>query len=78
MLPPKNEMHHLDIYPPTMWGLGARSEAVENSYSKRVVSRYEPPQILFVEIAGFETSSRPYLLLKYSAPCHPDVIVLVL
>ena len=26
------------------------------------------------EIAGFETSSRPYLL-KYGAPCRPDVIV---
>ena len=33
-----------------------------------------PPQLLFNEIAGFETSSQPYLL-KFHAPCHRDVIV---
>ena len=33
-----------------------------------------PPQLFLNEIAGFETSSRPYLL-KYGAPCPPDVIV---
>ena len=32
------------------------------------------PQLFFNEIAGFETISRPYLL-RYGAPCHPDVIV---
>ena len=30
--------------------------------------------VLLNEIAGFEPSSRPYLL-KYDAPCRPDVIV---
>ena len=34
----------------------------------------QPPQLFFNEIAGFETSSRSYLL-KYGASCHPDVIV---
>ena len=33
-----------------------------------------PPQLFFNEIAGFETSSRPFLL-KYGYPRHPDVIV---
>ena len=31
-------------------------------------------QLFFNEIAGFDFSSRPYLL-KYGAPCRPDVIV---
>ena len=39
----------------------------------RVVLRY-PPQLFFNEIDGFETASQPYLL-KYGAPCRPDVIV---
>ena len=38
-----------------------------------VVLRY-PPQHSFNDIAGFETSPRPYLL-KYDAPPPPDVIV---
>ena len=33
-----------------------------------------PLNFLFNDIAGFETSSRPYLL-KYGALCLPDVIV---
>ena len=33
-----------------------------------------PPNISLTEIAGFETSSRPYIL-KYGAPCHPNMIV---
>ena len=33
-----------------------------------------PPQLLFNEIADFETSSRSYLL-KCGAPCHLDGIV---
>ena len=33
-----------------------------------------PPQHFFNETAGFETSSRRYLL-KYGVPCHPDVMV---
>ena len=33
-----------------------------------------PRKISLTKIADFETSSRPYLL-KYGAPCHPDVIV---
>ena len=34
----------------------------------------QPPQLFFNEIAGSETGSRPHLL-KYGAPCHPDVII---
>ena len=30
-----------------------------------------PPQLLFSEIAGFETTSRLHLL-KIGSPCHPD------
>ena len=32
------------------------------------------PHIFLHDNAGFETSSRPYLL-KHGAPCHPDVLV---
>ena len=32
----------------------------------------EPPPLFLNENAGFETNSRPYVL-KYDAPCHPDV-----
>ena len=33
-----------------------------------------PPNISFNNTAGFKTSGQPYLL-KYGAPCPPDVIV---
>ena len=42
--------------------------ATESFYGK-------PPHLVFDEIAGFETSPRPYLLKYGGAPCHPDVIV---
>ena len=47
-----------------------QTEAIAFPFS--VVPRW--PQPFFNEIAGLETSSRPYLL-KCGAPCHPDVIV---
>ena len=39
-----------------------------------VVLRWWCPKFLFVEVAGFEASSRPYLL-KHGLACHPEVIV---
>ena len=44
----------------------------ENKYNNRVFL-WQPPQLFLNEMAGFETSPRPYLL-KYCARCHPDVI----
>ena len=51
----------------TKWTL--RSRSMKDSFL-----RCSPPQHFFDEIAGFETSFRPYLL-KHGAPCPPDVIV---
>ena len=48
-------------------GDGMFFDATESFYGN-------PPQLFSNDIAGFETSSRPYIL-KYGAPCHPDVIV---
>ena len=39
----------------------------------RHLTTVAPPTFVFIEIAGFKTSSRSYLL-KHGVPRHPDAI----
>ena len=60
----------------TSWDLPGGKEIREFCVTEVSVESFyvSPPTFVLTKSSVFETSSRPYLL-KYGAPCHPDVIV---